>query len=176
VAERAGTDASAVTAADCTGQWSVIGKPLEFLALIMNARRESAGREPAAKPQGEGRDGGGGILSSMVLRLRAVRSLNLDQRVGEGGGGPAALGGRTGLKVVWKVMRLKHMGPAIREWRAVHAIRASGGSADFDKVVNRALLADLLRPPKGSLPSSEQVACARCRALALRCSRHACAH
>jgi hypothetical protein len=154
----------------------VIGKPLEFLALIMNARRESAGRKPAAKPQGEGRDGGGGILSSMVLRLRAVRSLNLDQRVGEGGGGPAALGGRTGLKVVWKVMRLKHMGPAIREWRAVHAIRASGGSADFDKVVNRALLADLLRPPKGSLPSSEQVACARCRALALRCSRHACAH
>ena len=59
MAERAGTDASAVTAADCTGQWSVIGKPLEFLALIMNARRESAGREPAAKPQGEGRDGGG---------------------------------------------------------------------------------------------------------------------
>lgn len=31
---------------------------MEFLALIMNARRESTGREPAAKPRGAGRDGG----------------------------------------------------------------------------------------------------------------------
>ena len=71
--------------------------------------------------------------------------------------GGGAAGGKTAVKVVWKVMRLKHLGPAIREWRAVHAIRASGGSGDFAKVVHRDLLADILRPPKGSLPSGQQV-------------------
>jgi len=79
-------------------------------------------------------------------------------------GGPTASGvGRAVRKVVWKVMKLKNIGASIREWRAVRAVResvrASGGSAapqnaTFGPVLNAALLKDLLKPPKGELPSA----------------------
>ena len=84
----------------------------------------AAGAAPpavAGAAAGGGRRGGGGVggSSTLLLHLRALRSLNLDKRVGDGGGGAGSGGGGGGM--VWKVMKLKHMGPAIREWRAVHA-------------------------------------------------------
>ena len=45
---------------------------------------------------------------------------------------------------------------------AVRAVRKSGGSGDFGRVIHGDLLKDILRPPPGSLPSNQQVACQTC--------------
>jgi len=96
------------------GEWVQSGAPLEFLAMVVNARKEAGGGSKASGGGGVGNAGGG----MMALKLRAVRSLNLDVRVGGGASGAGQGAGGSGRRVVWKVMRLKHMGPSIREWRA----------------------------------------------------------
>ena len=91
------------------GEWVARGKPLEFLALVVNAKKEAG--------PGTGMANGNMGGSAVVLKLKAVRCLDLDKRVGGGSSSCAQTGGQ-GPKVVWKVLRLKHVGPAIREWRA----------------------------------------------------------
>jgi hypothetical protein len=143
--------ASADAAKEAKRPWRQKGRPLEFLAVVMHARKRGGGQSSAGE-----RESGGGA-SFIELKMRAVRSLNLERRMGEGAGGTNAKHTGSEGRVVWKVMRLKNMGPAIREWRAVGAVRDSRGAGQLLRVIHRDVLKELLRPSAGSLPTAEQV-------------------
>ena len=143
---------------DATGQWVQDGTPLEFLAIVMHVRkRESLGIEQA----GARKSVSGSNSSSIDLRLRASRSMRLEKWVPDEGRGvgdkKTALAGSGRVASVWKVMRLKNAGSAIREWRAVRAVRETASGVGFGRAIHSDLLKDLIRPSKGSLPTSEQV-------------------